>query len=101
MNRVTLIERARLGHEAAGRGMVVKLLEDAEPRYIPREEAKTRLVEERADPGLLVAVLMATDKYDPKWQAVLFLELKECCTVSIIGYHKSEMVGSVSWTPVH
>lgn len=101
MNRIDLIERARLGHEAVGRGMVVKLLEDAEPRYVPIEEAKAHLVEERVDPGLLTAVLIAVGKYDTKWQAVHFVEHEECCTVSILSYDRSECVWSESWTAVH
>lgn len=101
MNRADLIDRARLAHEQVGRGVVARLLEDVEPRYAPREEIKARLVEEKADPGLLVAVLIAVDKYDPKWQAVYLEEREECITVSIVGHEGSEIVGSVSWTPVH
>ena len=79
--------------------MIVKLLEDEEPRYVPIEQAKARLVEEKVDPGLLTAVIMAVGKYDPRWQCVMFLEQDECCTVSIAGFDRSETVGSVSWTP--
>ena len=101
VKRADPIERAARAFEVAGRGVVVKLMEDVEPRYAPREEIKARLVEERADPGLLVAVLMAIDKYEPRWQAVYLLEQEECCTVTIVGHNRSELVGSVSWAPVH
>jgi hypothetical protein len=101
VKRAELIDRAARAYEVAGRGVVVRLMEDVEPRYAPREEIKARLVEEKADPGLLVAVLMAVDKYEPRWQAVYLLEQEECCTVTLVSHNRSEAVGSVSWTPVH
>ena len=101
MRRADLIDRAAPAFEVAGRGVIVKLMEDVEPRNAPREEMKARLVEEKADPGLLVAVLIAVDKYEPRWQAVYLLEQEECCTVTLVSHNRSEVVGSVSWTPVH
>jgi hypothetical protein len=101
MNRTDLIARARLGFEKAGRGVVVKLVEDAEPRYAPVEEVKARLVEEKADPDILFGVLYGCDKYDTKWQTVLLLELEECCTVSIVSYNRSETVASVTFAPAN
>ncbi len=101
VKRVELIERARSAHEESGRGMVVKLSEDVEPRYVPIEEAKARLVEQGVETDLLFAVIHAVRTYDTKWQCVFFLELEECCTVTIVGYDRSEVVGSVSWTPVN
>lgn len=101
VNQIELIERARRACEEVGRGMVVKLVEDQQPRYVPIEEAKANLVEQGVEPDLLSAVIHAVRKYDTRWQAVLFLELEECCTVSIVGYGRSEVVGSMSWTPVH
>lgn len=98
---IALIEDARDACLQVGRGLVVQLLEDKTPRFVPIEEAKVRLVEERADPDLLLAVFMAVDKYDPKWQVVVFLERDECSTVSILGYDRSECVWSESWTPTH
>lgn len=74
------------------------LLEDAEPRYVPVEELKASLAEARVEPGLLAGVLFAVDKYDPKWQAVVLLEREEFCTLSIVGYEKSELVEAVSRT---
>lgn len=68
---------------------------------MPIEEAKAGLVEQGVEPELLYAVVFAVRSYDTKWQCVLFLEQEECCTVSIVGYDRSEVVGSVSWTPVH
>lgn len=99
--RIAIINDAREACLQVGRGLVVQLLEDAAPRFVPIEEAKARLVEERVDPGLLTAVLIAVDKYDPKWQAVMLLEREECSTVSILGYDRSECVWSESWTPTH
>jgi hypothetical protein len=99
--RIALIEGVRDASLQVGRGLVVQLLEDLVPRFAPIEEAKARLVEERADPDLLLAVLMAVDKYDPKWQVVVFLEREECSTVTILGYDRSECVWSESWTPTH
>lgn len=96
-----MIQRARSAHEESGRGVVVMLREDKEPRYVPIEEAKAGLVEQGVEPELLYAVVFAVRSYDTKWQCVLFLEQEECCTVSIVGYDRSEVVGSVSWTPVH
>lgn len=91
-----LIARARLAFEQTGPGVVVKLLEDGEPRYSAREEIEARLVEEKADPALLVAVLRALNKNDPKWQAVYLLERKECITVSIVGNDRSEVVENMT-----
>lgn len=99
--RIALIEGACDACHQVGRGLVVQLLEDATPRFVPIEEAKARLVEERADPDLLLAVFMAVDRYDPKWQVVVFLEREECSTVSILSYDRSECVWSESWTPTH
>lgn len=99
--RIALIEDARDACLQVGRGLVVQLLEDKTPRFVPIEEAKVRLVEERADPDVLLAVFMAVDKYDPKWQVVMFLERDECSTVSLLGYDRSECVWSESWTPTH
>lgn len=101
VDRRGLIERARRANEEAGRGAIVMLLEDAEPRYVPVEELKASLAEARVEPDLLFGAVYAIRKYDPKWQAVLFLEQEECCTVTIVGYEKSEVVESVSWTPVN
>ena len=99
--RINLIERGRDAFGRVGRGMIVQLLEDVTPRFVPTEEAKTRLVEEQVDPGLLTADLIAVGKYDTKWQAVHFVEREECCTATILGYDRSEVVWSESWTPVH
>lgn len=99
--RIDLIERARDAFGQVGRGMIVQLLEDTTPRFVPIEEAKARLVEERVDPGLLTAVLIAVGKYDTKWQAVHFVEREECCTVTILSYDRSECVWSESWTVTH
>lgn len=96
--RIALIEDARDACLRVGRGLVVQLLEDATPRFVPIEDAKARLVEERVDPGLLTAVLIAVGKYDTKWQAVHFVEREECSTVSILSYDRSECVWSESWT---
>lgn len=101
MDRAELIQRARAGFEIAGRGVVVVLSGEPEARYASRNEIKERLAEAQAEPGLLAGVLYAVDKYAPEWQCVLFLEQEECCTVSIVGHDRSEVVGSVSWTPVH
>lgn len=101
MDRSDLIARSRAGFELAGRGVVVCLSGEPEARYASRAEIKERLVEAQADPGILAGVLYAVDKYDPKWQVVLLLEQEECCTVTIVGYEKSELVESVSWTAVN
>jgi len=101
LNRADLIARARCAHEQVGRGVVVSVSDEPGVRYAARQEIKERLAEAQADPGLLAAVLFAVDKYDPKWQAVLLVETPECCTVSIVGYERSETIGSVSWTPVN
>lgn len=42
-----------------------------------------------------------TDPRGRGYFSLLFLELEECCTVSIVGYDRSEVVEPVSWTPVH
>lgn len=99
--RIALIEDARDACETLGRGLIVKLLEDAVPRFVPKEEAKARLVAERADADLLMHVLIATGKYDTKWQAVLLLELAECPVLEILSYDKIEVVWSASWTLTH
>ncbi len=99
--REALVALAREAHEQVGRGVVVSVPDESGVRYAPRQRIKERLAEAQADPGPLAAVLYSVDKYAPKWQAVLRVETPECCTVSIIGYDKSEMVGSVSWTPVN
>lgn len=99
--RIALIEDARDACLQVGRGLIVQLLEDEAPRFVPIEKAKARLVEEKVDPGLLTAVLIAVDKYDTKWQAVHFLEVEECSTVSILSYDRSDVVWSESWTRTH
>jgi hypothetical protein len=99
--RIALIEDARAACQKIGRGIIVRLVEDKTPRYVAREQAKERLVANRVDPGLLTAVLIAVGKYDTKWQAVMLLEREECSTVSILGYDRSEVVWSESWTPTH
>ncbi len=70
MKRAELIDRASRAFEVGGRGVVVKLMEDVEPRYVPIDEIKASLVEEKADPGILFGVLYGCDKYEPRWQAV-------------------------------
>jgi hypothetical protein len=85
VNRAELIERARRAHEESGRGMIVKLIDGVEPRYVPIEEAKTRLVQQGVEPEHLFAAIYAVRKYDTKRQCVLFLELEECCTVNIVA----------------
>lgn len=94
-----MIDRARPIDEDVG--VAGMLLEDAEPRYVPAEEIKASFPEAQVEPRPLAGVLYAVDKYHPKWQAVLFLEQEECCTVSIVGHEKSEVVESVSWTAVN
>lgn len=101
MDRADLIDRARRAYEKVGRGAVVMLLEDVEPRYVPTEEIKASLAEAQVEPELMFGVVFATGKYDPKWQAVLVLEREECLTVSIVGHTRSEVVESVSWTAVN
>ena len=102
MKRAHLIERASRAFEVAGRGVVVKLMEDVEPRYVPIDEISASLVEERADPGILFGVLYGSGKYEPRWwQAVYLLEQEECCTVTLVSHNRGEVVSSVSWTPVH
>lgn len=101
MDRADLIARARAGFKRTGRGVVVCLSGEPEARYASRSEITERLAEARVEPGLLAGVLYAVDKYDPKWQAVLFLEQEECCTVSIVGQCRNEVVKSVSWTAVN
>lgn len=39
--------------------MIVKLIEDVEPRCIPIEEAKARLFEQGVEPDLLYSVVFA------------------------------------------
>ena len=74
MKRAELIERAARAYALAGRGVVVKLMEDVEPRYVPIDEIRASLIEEKADPGILFGVIYATGKYEPRWQAVYLLE---------------------------
>ncbi len=83
MDRADLIARARAGFELAGRGVGVCLSGEPDARYASRAEIKERLAEALVEPELLAGVLYAVDKYDPKWQAVLFLEQEACCTVSV------------------
>ena len=75
--------------------MVVKLIKDVEPRHVPIEEAKARPVEQGVEAELLYelldAVVFAARKYDPKWQCVQFPEEADCCTISIVGYGRSEV----------
>lgn len=99
--RIALIEEARDACVGVGRGLVVEPLEDQTPRFVPVEEARARLVEERVAPGFLTAALIAVRKYDAKWQAVHFVEREECSTVSILSYDRSECVWSESWTLTH
>lgn len=101
MDRAELIDRARRAFETAGRGAIVMLLEDAEPRYVPVEELKASLAEARVEPDLLFGVVHAIRKYDPLWEAVLVIEQEDCLTVPIVGYERSEVVESVSWSPVN
>jgi hypothetical protein len=101
MKRAELIERAARAYEVAGRGVVVKLMEDVEPRYVPVDEVKASIVREKADPGILFGVLYGCDKYEPRWQAVYLLEQEDCCTVTLLSHNRSEVLSSVSWTPVH
>gem|GEM_PF-5165076 len=83
VDRADLIARARAGFELAGRGVGVCLSGEPDARYASRAEIKERLAEALVEPELLAGVLYAVDKYDPKWQAVLFLEQEACCTVSV------------------
>lgn len=58
---------------------------------------RARLGFEQVDPDLLAGVLLAADKYDPAWQAVVLFETPELCCVSIVGYDRSETVASISF----
>ena len=59
VDRAALIERIRNAHEESGRGMVVVLREDKEPRCVAIEEAKLRPVEQGVEAELLYAVAFA------------------------------------------
>jgi len=93
-----LIDRARAGFELAVRVVVVFLPGESEARYASRSEVKERRAEAQVEPGLPAGVLYAIGKSDPKWPAARFLERPECSAASIVGYEKSEVVESVSWT---
>jgi hypothetical protein len=101
VNYVDLLDRARKGYQIAGRGMVVLLRGDEEPRYAPIEEAKESLAKAEAEPDLLAAVIYATGKYDPRWEAVLFLEEGEGFIVYIVRHNGAEVIGGVGWTAIN
>jgi hypothetical protein len=101
VDHAELIDRARRGYQRAGRGIVVVLRGDEEPRYAPIDEAKASLAGADAEPDLLASVIYATAKYDPKWEAVLFLEGDEGFTVYIVRTNRAEAIGGISWSPVN
>jgi hypothetical protein len=100
VDNADLLERARQGFEIAGRGVLVQLRNE-ELRYAPIEEMKAKLAEARAEPDLLTAVIYASSKYDPKWEAVLFTEEIEGFMVFIVRTSGAEAVGGTATATVN
>jgi hypothetical protein len=82
-------------------GMVVLLRGDGEPRYAPIEDAKESPANAKVEPDLLTAVIYATGKYDPRWEAVLLLEEGDGFTVYIVRHNGAAVIGGVGWTAIN
>ncbi len=96
MNIVDTIDGAKRALAIAGRGCLVRIGEN-EPRYATVSEIAARLEPHPNAMMLLTAVSEAVERYDPKREAAILLEVASGYRVLILSPRAYDYVGGLTF----